>query len=178
VAGLCLVAVVCWLVLTAWQTYDTALRPYARTVTNLPPSRPPSVRGDDPAEVRRWREVLHRLGEATVYRAAKRQDWADAALGRVLELDPQNADARALQVLWALEPAPTMTPDEAIARHRAERVTELVGAATSFMEAGEDDIAAALLREALALDPLNAAARLTLDNIHAVVGSPEHLNAG
>lgn len=111
-------------------------------------------------------QVVNALGEANTYRQAKRHDWADAALQRALELDPDNAEARATLVRWQLEPAPTMTPAEVAERQhqedQAQRLTELLGAASSFLDAGRPEDAHPLVAQAMTLDPDNAAAQQLL----------------
>ncbi|HEV2122199.1 MAG TPA: tetratricopeptide repeat protein, partial [Chloroflexota bacterium] len=99
---------------------------------------------------------------------------ADAALERVLAIDPKNGEALALKARWQVEPAPTFTPDEfqarqreAQARLRDAQVRDLLGAAASFITAGDPAQAIPHLQEALRLDPENATARATLHRLAA-----------
>lgn len=164
VVGLCLLIGMAWGAVLAWTAYDRLVFPHRRTITTLPSRRPPGVRADDPAEVRRWQEVLDSLGAAATYREAKRQDWADAALQRALELDPENADARAMQARWRIEPAPTMTPEEHGARSREARVVELLGAAVTLLEARRPEAAERVLQQVLTLDPGNPTVQELLES--------------
>ena len=133
----------------ALQTYESVIVP-----SLAPAPVPAALRGvpaSDRAAVERFQRANDLLGEAVAYRAAKRQDWADAALAEALALDPENPMALQLHEQWAVEPPPPLTEAERAARQREVRVAELLGAAASFQEAGLEEEAAALLAEAAAL---------------------------
>lgn len=151
----------------AWQVYDREILPYVTPSPLAHTAASETIRLDDPAAVRRYQSVLDHLGQAATYRQAKRQDWADAALERALALDPKNGEALALKARWQVEPAPTLTPDEIQSRQRAVRVMDLLGAAASFVTAGDPAQAILHLQEALRLDPENATARAALHRLTA-----------
>jgi hypothetical protein len=68
------------------------------------------VRADDAAAVRSLQRSTNLMGEAGTYLAEEQYAWARATLERVLELDPGNAEARALLAqLPQLEPPPTVS---------------------------------------------------------------------
>jgi hypothetical protein len=115
VTGLGLLVVILWLVAGAWHVYDAALRPYAyaRTAGEQPPERPPHVRADDPAAVRRLQQVTNLLGEANTYREAGKYEWAEVTLRRALEVDPTSREALETQARWGLEFAATPPPQTA-----------------------------------------------------------------
>ena len=110
VAGLCVAGAVLWGAFGAWGWYEEAVRPRLRPEAQLTPPRTRAVRADDAAAVRRVQRTTNSLGEAGTYLAAERYDWARATLGRVLELDPANAEARALLAQLAqLDPPATVS---------------------------------------------------------------------
>lgn len=160
--ALILAGVVALSLVHGWRLYEVMLAPAAQTVT--PPSlAPPGVRADDRAARERYQAVMNGLGEAAAYRAASRQDWADATLKRVLELDPTNPAALQLKSLWALEPPPALSEAERAAREREARLVDLLGAASAHLTAGQMEAARWFANEALALDPSNANAQALLD---------------
>ena len=110
VAGLCVAGAVLWGAFGAWGWYEEAVRPRLRPEAQLTPPRTRAVRADDAAAVRRVQRTTNLLGEAGTYLAAGRYEWARASLGRVLELDPANAEARAmLAQLAQLDPPATVS---------------------------------------------------------------------
>jgi hypothetical protein len=135
----------------AWRTYDEDIRPHARQVAVPGPA--PSIRGDDPKAVQRFQRITDLLGEAQTYRNAKRQDWADETLARAAALDPADERPASFRARWESEPIPELSADEAAVRNREQVITELLGAANTFVEAGEQDDALELVTEVLALDP-------------------------
>jgi predicted Zn-dependent protease len=168
--GLLVVLLFAGLSLQVWRFYEAQLRPYARTVKDAAPVTR-AVRLDDRQAVRRWQTVLELLGEASTYLEAKRWDWARATLQRVLELDPGNPDALAMLHRMEIEPVPTLTPGESAARQREQRVVELLGAASSFLEAGQPDEARRLLQEAASLDPANPNVQAALSALDTARGT-------
>jgi tetratricopeptide (TPR) repeat protein len=159
VTGLIVFAVLVWAGATGWHFYEGSLRPFVRSPDIARPHRVATARASDPAAVRRLQQVVNLLGEASTYREAKRQDWADATLRRALELDPNNEEARQLLARWAVEPAPALSAEERATREReaiiARRMTDLLGAASAFVEAGQPEAARPLLEEAMQLEPHN-----------------------
>ena len=135
---------------------SAALRAYESVIVPslAPPSVPAAPRGvpaTDRAAVERFQLAHDLLGEAVVYRNAKRQQWAEEALARALVLDPENPTGHLLREQWAAEPPPALTEAESAAREREQRLSELRGAAASLRAAGLEHEAAALLEEAAAL---------------------------
>ena len=133
----------------ALRTYQSVILP-----TLVHPSVPAAPRGvpaADRAAVERFQLANDLLGEAIAYRNGKRQEWADATLARVLELDPSHPTALLLFAQWAAEPPPPLTDSERAAREREQRLSELLGAAASLEEAGMVDEAARVRLEAAAL---------------------------
>lgn len=153
----CCAATVCgalvWSVLWARAVYQTHLLPGVPVIKRLPPARPPAVRADDPAEVRRWQAVLRKLGEAGSYKEARRWDWARAALRHVQELDPGNPEAAAMLAQMALEPEPVISAAEAAARQQEQHLSDFLGAAAAFLDASNAKVARSYLDEAAAISP-------------------------
>jgi tetratricopeptide (TPR) repeat protein len=139
--------------------------PHVGQSLSVPSEAPRGVRLDDPAAVRRLQSTIEELGAAAAYRAAKRYDWAAASLQRVLDLDPSNAEALAMQAQLAADPIPLLTPEELEARQREIQIVDLLGAAASHIEASHVGPAVSYLREILRLDPNHAAAKSTLASL-------------
>ncbi len=79
---------------SAWNTYETDIRPFARVVPTFTPTPLPDPEKSR-AEGRRLRLVIDGLGAANAFRAAGQRDWAIERYREVLEVDPGNLDARA-----------------------------------------------------------------------------------
>jgi len=152
-----------WGGLAGWRFYGTTLRPYARAAPIVAALRFAHL--SDPDQVRRMQRATDLLGEATAYLQAKRWEWARAKTEEALALDPDYAEAKVLLHRLSTEPPPALTLQEQAVRARDDRVVELLGAASSYEEAGRADLARSRLEQALALDPDNAVVRDALDQL-------------